>query len=442
MNVPELAIGISATIEVVSAVSASGCPVEIGNNSITLNFIEAPTADAGDDDWVCDDGVLTLEGSIGGSATEGFWTTSGDGSFDDPNNLFADYTPGPNDIDNGEVTLTLTATDENGACTPAVSTIVVEVLPSWTIDVGPPQTVCNTDVVIVNAVVTGPPAAGYWNSGGDGEFDNPFAESTIYTPGPWDISQGMIVLHYGMVNSGPCTAPDEPLFITFVLAPEVDIPDNLEICEDENIIVTIDVEGNYTDVTWFAGGDGTLVVLNDFEVDYTPGPQDISNQFFILSVTVVSGFTECGQTTYNIPVNIIFCDCPPFETQPPSEPLCAENGQLDLNTLLVDGNAGDWSITNVPPGSNPATLSGDMFLVDNSDPGVYTVTYTLTNPEPGCPPTSSEMILVSAPVIPFAGPDITLCGVQSVTLTGSITPTGGAPVLWTTSGDGTFPACS
>ena len=73
-----------------------------------------------------------------------------------------------------------------------------------------------------------------------------------------------------------------------------------------------------------------------------------------------------------------------------------------------------------------------------SDPGAYTVTYTLNSPEPGCPSSSSEVIMVSAVVEPDAGPDVAFCGPQVVMLDGSITPPGPYAIVWETLGDGVF----
>jgi hypothetical protein len=56
------------------------------------------------------------------------WTTSGDGGFTDDAIEDAVYTPGPNDISSGSVTLTLTAYGL-GACADASDNIVLTVLP-------------------------------------------------------------------------------------------------------------------------------------------------------------------------------------------------------------------------------------------------------------------------------------------------------------------------
>ncbi|HEY3387838.1 MAG TPA: hypothetical protein VGK46_15095, partial [Saprospiraceae bacterium] len=438
LTVPVLAIGIEATVEITSIVSASGCPVLVDPNSISLSFIAAPSANAGNDESICANESVLLSASIGGSATEASWTTSGDGSFDDPSEVDATYTPGPGDIASGEVELTLTATDENGTCIPATSTVTITIEPSWSIDVGPPQTVCITDIVNVTAVITGEPTTGTWTSSGDGDFDDPDAESTYYEPGTLDLVNGNVTLFFTMDQSEPCAAPAVPLEVTFVYAPVVNLPVDIEVCTEDSVTIHIGISGDYQQVTWSTAGDGVLIVLDDFEANYTPGPIDINNQFVTVSVTVQSIYPQCGQTTYNLPIDIIFCDCPPFQTSPPAGEVCAISDMLDLAALLEDGGSGGWSITTVPPGINPATLNGNVFTTNLSDPGLYTVTYTLNSPDPGCPATSSEQIVVSGQVVPDAGADMAFCGPQVIQLNGMMTPPSMVPIMWETLGDGTI----
>ena len=438
LNVPELAVGISATVTIVSMVSESGCPVTVNPNSVTLTFIAAPSSSTGADQTICAGETVSISGSIGGSATESLWTTDGDGSFDDPADLSTMYTPGPGDIANEQVTLTLAGMDPNGSCIPSEASLTVFIEPSLIIEVNTPLTICNNDVAAIFAQVTGSNEPCNWETTGDGVFDDPFAESTLYTPGPGDVASGMVILSFVPVDPDACLVSSEALELTIVEAPSVDIPLDLEICDGDSIVIEIDIEGPYNSTTWSSAGDGTLVVESDTRVTYTPGPGDINNQFFIVSVIIQSVFPECGQITYNIPVDIILCDCPPLETNPTVVPLCALNDMLDLSTLLEDGGAGAWSITDEPPGFNPATLTGSLFSTNMSDPGAYTVTYTLNSPEPGCPPSSSEVIMVSAVVEPDAGPDVAFCGPQVVMLDGSITPSGPYSIVWETLGDGVF----
>ncbi len=59
--------------------------------------------------------LTSIGASISGGATDGTWSTAGDGVFDSTTfSTATTYTPGATDIANGSVILTLTATDTNG----------------------------------------------------------------------------------------------------------------------------------------------------------------------------------------------------------------------------------------------------------------------------------------------------------------------------------------
>lgn len=82
-----------------------------------VTIFEKATVDAGVDITICADATVQLNGSVGGSALQATdplplnpeWSSSGDGTFDNKNELGAIYTPGTNDIDAGSVILTLLA---------------------------------------------------------------------------------------------------------------------------------------------------------------------------------------------------------------------------------------------------------------------------------------------------------------------------------------------
>lgn len=89
-----------------------------GSDCATIDFITFPplmtlTCYAGPDDNSC----TGTEYQCAGEATNWVlveWTSSGDGNFDDPNILNPIYSPGTDDLANGNVVLTLTAEDEMG----------------------------------------------------------------------------------------------------------------------------------------------------------------------------------------------------------------------------------------------------------------------------------------------------------------------------------------
>ncbi|HEY9487526.1 MAG TPA: gliding motility-associated C-terminal domain-containing protein, partial [Chryseosolibacter sp.] len=93
--------------------------------SIILTISPAATVSAGSDQTVCIGTILTLDATIGGSATFKNWVTSGDGTFDDDTDPQPAYTPGANDLANGNVTLTAATNNPPGVCAAASDDVII-----------------------------------------------------------------------------------------------------------------------------------------------------------------------------------------------------------------------------------------------------------------------------------------------------------------------------
>lgn len=79
------------------------------SDSVLLSISHMADAYAGPDTDVCFGDVFVLDSAYADNFTEVLWATSGDGAFNHTAILNPAYTPGPNDLVNGSVTLTLNA---------------------------------------------------------------------------------------------------------------------------------------------------------------------------------------------------------------------------------------------------------------------------------------------------------------------------------------------
>lgn len=97
-------------------------PGNIISDTILLTYNYMPEVSAGNDTLICEGNLLTLSGyAIRQDSL--LWTTSGDGTFNNDTILNPVYTPGENDITNGSVELTLTAS-ATVPCTDSVSDVI------------------------------------------------------------------------------------------------------------------------------------------------------------------------------------------------------------------------------------------------------------------------------------------------------------------------------
>ncbi|MCB0614256.1 MAG: DUF11 domain-containing protein, partial [Phaeodactylibacter sp.] len=338
-------------------------PCLAASDNITISINDAPIADAGDNQSICETDVANLNGSFGGTATSATWSTNGDGSFDDVNSLTTTYTPGSNDINIGQVTLTLTTNDPIGPCPAATNDLLITIYDAPQVDAGPNQQICAGVGVQLNGLIGGSATSSTWVTSGDGTFANPNALSTIYTPGPTDISVGSVTLELFTNNpAGPCPAESDQLVIIIFRNPTANAGLDQDICEDEVASISGSVAGGATSGSWSTSGDGTFGNANALTTTYTPGPNDITAGTVTLTLTTDDPTGPCtpgsddliltitpGTPTATVVNGTVCSENSPYTS--------ATDNVLDLNTLITSGPAtGTWADTD-----NSGGLSGSIF---------------------------------------------------------------------------------
>lgn len=126
----------SATITVVE-VNSFGCPGAPQTLTVIINGTPTAVIDSVSQDTVCEGGSVQLYGT----ATNGtiLWTTSGNGTFNNPASASPTYTTGSADVP----LVTLTMTVSNPPCADAVATIQITVIPlPVTSTISGPDIVC------------------------------------------------------------------------------------------------------------------------------------------------------------------------------------------------------------------------------------------------------------------------------------------------------------
>ena len=97
----------------VGGVADSECGAAI--DEMTVTFSEQPTADAGVDQTICATDTSAMIAGVISGVPDGRWTTTGDGTFGNADELVTVYTPGLGDKAAGTVNLVLTS-GGNGSC--------------------------------------------------------------------------------------------------------------------------------------------------------------------------------------------------------------------------------------------------------------------------------------------------------------------------------------
>ena len=136
----EIAAG-GVTLTLTSDDPAGPCGPVADQVRITIDPLTR--VDAGPDQVVCATSARTqLHGSVTGTVTGGTWSGGGGSFSPGASDLDAWYTPTPQEIAAGSVTLTLTSAASTRPCPPASDMITIVINPAPTVNAGADQVVC------------------------------------------------------------------------------------------------------------------------------------------------------------------------------------------------------------------------------------------------------------------------------------------------------------
>lgn len=161
-----------------------------------------PEVYAGPDATICQDTFYYANGSAFYSQSWE-WTTSGDGVFIAPNQLYSPYLRGNQDLENGEVTLTLTA-QGYGAGLEDSDDLLLSFTYKPVVDAGNDTTIHTSSLYHTDAMAENYESL-VWSTSGDGSFADPTALQTVYTPGSGDIENGEVMLTLNAMPLDPCS---------------------------------------------------------------------------------------------------------------------------------------------------------------------------------------------------------------------------------------------
>jgi len=279
--------------------------VSSGDDCAWIDFIELPTplvttANAGMDDAICEGNTYLCSGSATNyNSVE--WTTSGTGSFSNSSILNPEYTPSNDDINSGEVTLTLTV---NGPGETIVDDMLLSFNLSPAISInGDAETCANSEFITSNVTAENFSFVS-WNTSGDGVFNDNTVLETTYTPGINDIENGMVTL---TINAGAlegCEDISDDLILTIHPLPVVELGIDTAICYDQSIILDAGNSGseylwstNETTQTIEASSGGTIEVIT-YSVDVTNIFGCINSDEITISFEDCAGIADNSQSRY------------------------------------------------------------------------------------------------------------------------------------------------
>ena len=181
-------------------------------------FVGTLAANAGPDAAICAGSDYQLDG-VAYEYTSVEWTTSGDGTFSDASTLDAVYTPGTEDISDGGATLTLTAYDEERDSASDDMELTIQPVPIGI--AGEDAEICEGDLYTIEDADALNYFALNWTTSGDGTYENGSSLSPTYTPGPEDITNGLVTLTLNVTGYFPCGVAEDSKELTIISLPDV-----------------------------------------------------------------------------------------------------------------------------------------------------------------------------------------------------------------------------
>jgi hypothetical protein len=305
-----------------------------------------PTAVAGAAMVTCSNSgpVNITAGSSATNQTSVAWTSSGTGTFTNPNSLTtATYEPSAADIVAGNVTLTLTATG-NSPCGNAISTKTLTInQPPTTANAGPGQTICNATITTL-AANTPTSGTGSWvfapgNTGTGGSFGDPTSPTSTFT----GTAGSSYLLRWRIISPG-CGTSSNNVRITFSAA---SVPSPSLVVSKKDVsscgngsdgIVKGFATGGTAPYTFnFSGGGTQQAIPNGIVISNLPPSNN-----YILRVQDANGCTAQQDT------NLIQMPSPSIEVSTLGDVSSCGSG-LGYFTIRVDTIREDGLVNAIPP---------------------------------------------------------------------------------------------
>lgn len=159
-------------------------------------------------------------------------------------------------------------------------------------------------------------------------------------------------------------------------------------------------------------------------VDFNAIPPGFYTYYF-----AINNEDPCADVEIPVQIEVKDCSCPPFTLRTPDD-VCNNGGTLDLKTLETAVPVpGTWSVTNST--GQAIALTGTILNLLDLPADQYTLTYTVTNPQPGCPPSRSVQLVVFAPKNAGVGSTAAFCtGVSDLVTLSSLLSGQDAGGVW------------
>ena len=356
----DLATSLPGSYKITNTISPSGgCAGSIKDFDIVIN--QNTTANAGTNLVTCDAQPITLNGSVGGSATNGSWSiVSGTGTFGNASQLSTTFTPTSGQ---SSVTLQLTSNNPVSPCTVATDIMVVNINPAPVAPTVNTVTICsgNTATLIASA-----PGGTYnWYaapSGGSSLKTDPIYTTSVLT--------SSTTFYVAATSADNCTGPRAPIIVTVNPLPSINSSPTGTVCSGvaQNYSFSSTISGssfvwsraaiaNITNPV-VSGQTGTTSITETLNSIVT-SPVDVVYQ-------IVPTANGCTGPAFNYTVTVKPIPATPTATT--TGPVC-EGGVIQLSSPFLSSASYSWT----GPGFTSTLREPQIANATTANGGTYTV---------------------------------------------------------------------
>ncbi len=431
-----LTTGTGGLYTVVQMFDATNCAGQVVGGGVGVTVNQPAFVDVGPNIQSCGTGSVNLS-AIAQNYSSVLWTSTGNGTFSNPNSPTTIYYPGTSNISSGSSILTLTVYPLP-PCTGIVSDqLTVLINTGASCNAGLDGTSCGT----LGYNILGATAQDYstvlWHSSGTGTFMNSNSlNNAVYYPSPADVQAGFVVLTLEAFGTGNCLSHSvtDTRILSLVSEPIADAGAAVLVCEGTSHTISDAVASHFSALAWTTSGTGTFINGTTLTPTYTPSAADIMAGQVMLTLTA-SPLAPCLLPATDTKI-MTFSRIP--QVNAGTDGIVCENGSFAINTAsAVNHHSVLWTTSGSGTFSNNASLN-TVYTPGASDVLSGTVTLTLTaTGDPQCNLSASDHMLLTVQPVPVvsAGIDGTACENSTFTVnTASVQNY--SSLLWTSGGTG------
>lgn len=424
----------SIILTLTSSQPPAPCPIVTGQTTLVFNPVATANANSYPN-GLCAGQSLTLNGSIGGAASSGSWTSNVGGTFSNVNSLNSTWTPPVGFT--GNAILTLTTNDPSGPCNPAVSTatVLVKPLPVATspATVGP---ICSGANAVITLTSSINPSTFAWSTSvpagvvatANGNLNSGTSTATLTTPVTNNTNSPQTLVYIFVPTANGCAgiADTTSLIVQPVAAIGPFSP--ITVCPNTTITPPAFVSNpNGATFAWTNTNSGIGLASNGTnQINPWTAPVNSNNNnpgTITGTITVTPTFIGCPGTPASFVVTIN--PTPTITNNVLSQTICS--GSTTALVTWTPSPAGAPTTFNWTGVSSSANLTGfnssgsgnlPAMAITNSGNTPETVTYSITPVRNGCTgPSITYTITVNPiPVLTLTSNQI-ICGGQTTAAT-------------------------